>query len=186
MPIAIDPCLSCKHDAVYGVPPDCPPVVRIVSGGGSYRYKSDNTGLPLCCDFFVVDVWMYHNSNLGADKKPNPVFIAVEPDDLPSSATCGGMAPTTPCDATTFAMHARLYRKWYDEDHLKPLGYWKWKGTWNGSSFGKDIVKGSYDYPLNGQPSMDPKIANTYRVAVSLTLRGTAQRVAVILKPAVG
>jgi len=171
----IDFCAVADAPAVYPVPATQGlPYLVATSGSGSYYYTT-------LCRAFVVDVRMATYSNTdpvkGVPTNPGGILgIIGGAYDLPSSAEFGGVTPIVQEDCNRLKVWVRYYLKRHNEDHFTKIGEHHTTTNWNASA--------SY-CKVDGITSITAKAStegwDTYRVAVGVILRTSAQEVGVSL-----
>jgi hypothetical protein len=154
----------------------------IPSGGGGYYYRADqNNG----CDRWVVDIYMAVYANKGPliDGQwfgPGVVRLGGGAYDLPSSSFYEGARPVTREDCERVSDSVIIYRKLATESQFTRVDYTSSKGKWmnNHCEFGMTnfFPSGYYDAPAGPMGGVD-----TYRVAVKVKERSSAQEAAVVI-----
>jgi hypothetical protein len=165
-----DLCAIAPSAFTYWVPQTQGAGMVATSGSGGYYYTS-------LCKAFVVDIKMAtYSATDPVDGLPtNPsgeLIIATEPYDLPSSQAFGGTTPIVGEDCGRLKYSARYYRRLDNEDHLTHLADFKATTNWDSPVCDVTVDGGVHAYA--SQDGWD-----TYRVAVAVVLRSSAQEVAV-------
>lgn len=171
-------CTEVERDVVFGVPHDfylsAPRVFR--SGHGGYFHKEG------VCDCFVVDIWMYFNSNkIPPNGDPSEVRVTANAYDLPSSKDSVMIRPGTEADCNSYYRVVRMWEKKEGTDTWVEVKKQEDRGEWNGVSC--DVPGVTY---VEVSPSTTNK-ARTLRVAVKVLERDSAQQAQVrVLLPGPG
>lgn len=170
-----DFCALAEPQFVYFVPQTQGMGVVATSGSGGYYYTT-------LCKGYVVDIKMatYSNTDPVEGVPTNPagaLIIATEPYDLPSSQDFGGMIPVVDEDCGRLKWWARYYLKRHNEDHFTQVGDFKATPNWDSNV--------CHVNPDGGHTAVVSEAGwDTYRVAVAVVLRTSAQEVAVKFVPA--
>jgi hypothetical protein len=165
-----DFCASVEPNFTYYVPQTQGMGVVATSGSGGYYY----TGL---CKAYVADIKMATYSNTdpvdGVPTNPNgDLIIATQLYDLPSSQEFGGMLPIVEEDCGRLKWAARYYLRRHNEDHFTKIADFHATTHWDGYVCQVGVDQGFT--AVVSQSGWD-----TYRVAVAVVLRTSAQEVAV-------
>jgi len=177
-----DLCASAQANQTYFVPEHFSGD-SIPSKDGSYYYPvPGNNG----CNTWVVDVKMSHQSNTnGNPGSEGKLVLSGESFDLPSSRTTGiSGTPSTPIDCLRYLRKVQFFKK--DLASSQPftwIGYGVFTGTWHDNDALHPCQISRSQGTLDSVQATNPALGvEVYRVAVSLTLRGTAQQVAVSIQ----
>jgi hypothetical protein len=171
-----DFCAIADPHATYPVPATQGlPYMVATSGSGSYYYTT-------LCKAYVVDIKMATYSNTdpvqGVPQNPTGALsIGAGAYDLPSSQEFGGFRPIVQEDCNRLKVWARFYLKRHNEDHFTKLDEFHTTTSWDPSTL---FCK------IDGAKSIAAHVSevgwDTYRVAVYVILRTSAQEVAVTLQ----
>jgi hypothetical protein len=166
----IDFCALADPNPVAWVAPSPAFGVVATSGNGGYYYTT-------LCKAWVADIKMATYSNTqpvnGIPTNPNgDLIIGTTPYDLPSSQSFGGSIPTVEEDCGRLKWWARYYRKRHNEDHFTKIGDFKATTSWQ-----PNVCQMTFDGGITAHRSEEGW--DTYRVAVGVMLRTSAQEVAV-------
>jgi hypothetical protein len=169
------PCVLATPHQQYWMPPALDLGTIIASGSGAYHYQTDKLG----CDRFLVDVVLDRYSASGINPPDQPlgplqVIILADAYDLPSSASFGGVTPTTQEDCKRYQLFATFYRRLYQETSFTLVKDYSHLHT---------TLDSAGDCQPIGSPGITvntPTVGfDTFRVAVYCILRNTAQQVKV-------
>ena len=168
-----DFCASADAQATYLVPATQGlPYLVATSGSGSYYYTT-------LCKAYVVDVKMatYSNTDPINGVPTNPtgsLLIGAGAYDLPSSEGFGGDRPIVQEDCNRFKCWVRYYLKHHNEDHFAKISEFHTTTSWKANP---PFCTMEGAKVITAQVSKEGW--DTYRVAVAVILRSSAQEVAV-------
>ena len=175
----LEACGACVLGApgvAYSVPPDFSLITfhRLNSIDGGYYHKQGT------CDCYVVDVWMFSNSNLVPYPNGFPSAVSVRGNgfDTPSSEQLGALIPTVQEDCQRTYRATRMWEKREGTDSWVEVGKRINFGSWAGGTC-------SIGDPLQASVSPSTTVqARKLRVAVKVLEREAAQKAAAeILEP---
>jgi hypothetical protein len=169
--VIADPCKAANPHRVFFVPNHFGSAEFPSGSGGYYYLKDQNNG----CDRWVVDIKMATYSNMNSPyMSPGKVMLSAIPYDLPGSEDFEGYTPITEEDCERLTQSTTVYRKLAGETEFTKVDNTSVKGNWVGGSC-TAVGYGLYPAPASTTGW------DTYRVAVKLKERSSAQEVTVIV-----
>lgn len=166
-----DACKTANPHQTYYVPNHFGSV-DLPSGNGGYHYRADqNNG----CDRWVVDIKMATYSNMNSPyRAPGRVVLSAGPYDLPGSEDFGDTIPITQENCERLTQNTTIYRKLSGETEFTKVASKSSKGQWVGGHC-TGVGSGLFDAPASNSGW------DTYRVAVKVKERSSAQEVSVFV-----
>jgi hypothetical protein len=150
----------------YAIPPSALPFTQKSAHGG---YAYDDKG----CGRYVVDV------KVGSNMAGIPLELTTSAHDLPGSSAAGGTMPANAYDCGQYRRHETYWHR-KGEGAWTVLGTASYKGVWSYGVCASQRYSGTV-YGLFGFGPTPGAGWDTYRVAVQVKARATAQQVKVTL-----
>ena len=146
------------------IPPSALPYTQKSAHGG-YYYDG--------CGRYVVDV------KVGSNMINTPLELYTAAHDLPSSSASGGEMPGNALDCGKYRRYETFWHR-KGEGAWTKKGYANYKGVWNGSGCNQQRTSGD-TYGLVEVGPTPGAGWDTYRVAVAVKLRASAQQAKVVV-----
>jgi hypothetical protein len=156
--------------------------------GGYYYHAAETHG----CTNWIADITLASYSNAqtnpqGVRLGPRAVVITPKACNLPSSAAFGGTKPIVIADCEMYRLYVRTFKKAFGETKFKLSVWGEFEGLWKAGDVsgltqlkGEGIQLGTSDSFSAYFTINDPDIGvDVHRVAVTVILRDSAQRVQV-------